>query len=681
VNASGVAQWAANGVALCTATGAQQFCVIASDGTGGAIVAWQDSRAGNDDIYAQRVNALGAVQWTTNGAALCTAALGQMAPEIVSDGAGGAIVAWTDGRSGNNDIYAQQVNVAGVVGWTADGVALCATTGNQHYSAIAADDAGGAIVAWTDGRGAADNIYAQRVNASGAAQWAANGIAVYATTDYQYNPEIVSNGGGGAIVAWEENRKGVLGVYVQRLNALGTRQWATGGVALGVGLMGTGSIALSPDGSNGAIAAWYDYPPGGFNDIFAQRVSALGALQWGATQVSVCAAVDDQRYASLASDGAGGAIVAWRDERNGTSDVYAQLVDRAGRTGWLAPDIAAVHDVPGDQGGQVFLSWDAARADRFMDAAMSHYSIWRSIDAGQAALAVEKGASEIGSLAEFDASAPLGGDPVIRVEEMGALTIYWQLAGTHDALYMEGYGSPVATLFDSSAACSDPHYFQVVAHTTNPQVFWKSDAASGWSVDNLAPCPPVGFAGERNVSPFGLELSWEPNAESDLSFYALYRGLSAGFVPGVGNLLGQLDETGYFDGEWNWGAGYFYKLSAIDINGNESPFALFSPDNLTGDETPTAPAASFLAQNFPNPFNPATRIAFGLAAPANVSLRIYDAAGRLVRTLVEDARTAGNYSELWDGRDSRGAAVSSGIYFYRFTAGTFSETRKMALLR
>ena len=64
-----------------------------------------------------------------------------------------------------------------------------------------------------------------------------------------------------------------------------------------------------------------------------------------------------------------------------------------------------------------------------------------------------------------------------------------------------------------------------------------------------------------------------------------------------------------------------------------------------------------------------------------MSLRIYDAAGRLVRVLVEGARPAGNYAELWDGRDSRGRAVASGIYFYRLSAGSFSETRKMALLR
>jgi hypothetical protein len=104
-------------------------------------------------------------------------------------------------------------------------------------------------------------------------------------------------------------------------------------------------------------------------------------------------------------------------------------------------------------------------------------------------------------------------------------------------------------------------------------------------------------------------------------------------------------------------------------------------EETSGDDTPRAPEATFLAQNHPNPFNPATEIVFGLRAPANVSLRIYDAAGRLVRELAAGQYAAGAYRKIWDGRDANGAAVSSGIYFYRLEAGTFSKTRKMVLLK
>src|SRR5512139_533528 len=91
--AIGLVRWAGNGVALCTATGNQQNPQIAPDGAGGAIVTWQDGRSGGGDIYAQRVRADGTADpgWPAQGVALCTAAFNQTVPQIVTDGAGGAI--------------------------------------------------------------------------------------------------------------------------------------------------------------------------------------------------------------------------------------------------------------------------------------------------------------------------------------------------------------------------------------------------------------------------------------------------------------------------------------------------------------------------------------------------------------------------------------------------------------
>ncbi len=116
--------------------------------------------------------------------------------------------------------------------------------------------------------------------------------------------------------------------------------------------------------------------------------------------------------------------------------------------------------------------------------------------------------------------------------------------------------------------------------------------------------------------------------------------------------------------------------------------AALDPDHwILCDKTELAPAGgdvpSFAAldQNYPNPFNPATTIRFSLTEPAAVSLRIYDAAGRLVRALAEEPLSAGTYARVWDGTDSRGAAVSSGVYLYRLDAGSFSRTRKMILIR
>ena len=88
-----------------------------------------------------------------------------------------------------------------------------------------------------------------------------------------------------------------------------------------------------------------------------------------------------------------------------------------------------------------------------------------------------------------------------------------------------------------------------------------------------------------------------------------------------------------------------------------------------------------LDQNHPNPFNPSTTISFSLSTPSHVSLRIYDASGRYIRTLIDEPCDAGRHEERWDGRDESGRELSSGIYFCRIEAGALSETRKMVLLR
>lgn len=88
-----------------------------------------------------------------------------------------------------------------------------------------------------------------------------------------------------------------------------------------------------------------------------------------------------------------------------------------------------------------------------------------------------------------------------------------------------------------------------------------------------------------------------------------------------------------------------------------------------------------LAQNYPNPFNPQTSIAFSLKQRSAVSLKIYDVAGALVRELVSDTRVAGAYDVKWDARDASGQQVASGVYFYKLNAGSFTQTRKMVLLK
>ncbi|MCP4709456.1 MAG: T9SS type A sorting domain-containing protein, partial [Planctomycetes bacterium] len=94
------------------------------------------------------------------------------------------------------------------------------------------------------------------------------------------------------------------------------------------------------------------------------------------------------------------------------------------------------------------------------------------------------------------------------------------------------------------------------------------------------------------------------------------------------------------------------------------------------------PAAFALEQNFPNPFNPVTAISFAIPRPAEVSLKIYNPAGQLVRILANDqAYQPGYYQLIWDGKNNRGSEISSGVYFYRLQAEGFDAIKQMVLLR
>ncbi|HXV13986.1 MAG TPA: T9SS type A sorting domain-containing protein, partial [Candidatus Krumholzibacteria bacterium] len=92
--------------------------------------------------------------------------------------------------------------------------------------------------------------------------------------------------------------------------------------------------------------------------------------------------------------------------------------------------------------------------------------------------------------------------------------------------------------------------------------------------------------------------------------------------------------------------------------------------------------ATRLEQNYPNPFNPATTIAFSLAEHGRVRVDVFTVSGQRVKTLVDEERGAGSYTDVrWDGTDAGGRPAASGVYFYRLVAGDFSQTRKMVLLK
>jgi hypothetical protein len=139
------------------------------------------------------------------------------------------------------------------------------------------------------------------------------------------------------------------------------------------------------------------------------------------------------------------------------------------------------------------------------------------------------------------------------------------------------------------------------------------------------------------------------------------------FVPPAGNLVLSVVDTANPGGE---GLSISPQFSGTTVG-----------LDVTELESPTLPESFSINQNVPNPFNPNTSIDFAVPKTAHVTVEVYNALGQKVVTLVDETLKAGFKRVEWDGTDSGGNSVASGVYFYRMTSDSFSETKKMMLLK
>ena len=135
--------------------------------------------------------------------------------------------------------------------------------------------------------------------------------------------------------------------------------------------------------------------------------------------------------------------------------------------------------------------------------------------------------------------------------------------------------------------------------------------------------------------------------------------------------------------QFNMAGGVNGLYDVVVFNPGGASAVLSQAFSLTGGVTAAGdtPRKNALLAAYPNPFNPQTTIRYELASRTHVTLRVYDVSGAVVRTLVNGDKAAGSYSLTWNGRDDHGSAVSSGVYFYRISAGSFTDVRKVTLLK
>lgn len=333
----------------------------------------------------------------------------------------------------------------------------------------------------------------------------------------------------------------------------------------------------------------------------------------------------------------------WERFGNSYSNVVKQRVLSTPR-----PAIAAITDVKNDQGAHVRLRFNASPFDYLGSATpITSYSIYRRVQPGLAAVA----AGGARAAAARPAAPPPGPDAVA--------ILGWDFVTSLPANGETGYEVVVSTLADSNTSGIHNATFFVRAATGTPAVFFDSAPDSGHSVDNLPPAPPGAFLGTyaANVT----HLHWSRNDEPDLWYYTIHRGSSAGFTPGPGNLVGTPPDTGYAA---SGPAGGYFKIAAVDVNGNVSGYAVLTPSATVGVGDDGRSLAFAIEGSVPNPARGGRMsIAFTLPGPASATLELLDVNGRRIASRDVGAMGAGRHVvELAQGR-----RLAAGVYLVRLS--------------
>jgi hypothetical protein len=350
VDPNGNLLWGPNGIALGNISG--EAPQIANDGFGNWVIVWEDTEGTWIDLYMQKIDINGNLEWAAEGVALTTINNGvqsirtnsqsyENARFIVPDGEGGVIITWTN-RVGYN-IHAQRVDANGNALWQQNGVVVCGEEGWQTNPSIVSDGSGGAIITWADGRRSStgyfstriDDIYAQRIDIDGQLLWTPGGVPICTASDLsKWYPMIESDGAGGAIIVWLDMRSGstndwgATDLYAQRVAPNGNALWAYNGIALSTQPYYQGDVAIVKQGPNDFIITWLDAQQADFQSyhIYAQKMDVNGNIQWAPNGEPICTVDSFKLWLGMIQDSMGRVILSWYDNRAGYNNIYAQRV-------------------------------------------------------------------------------------------------------------------------------------------------------------------------------------------------------------------------------------------------------------------------------------------------------------------------------------------------------------------
>ena len=310
----------------------------------------------------------------------------------------------------------------------------------------------------------------------------------------------------------------------------------------------------------------------------------------------------------------------------------------------LNPSIVSIADVPNDQGGRVYLSFNRSY---------------------------------------IDSTSFSGGFYTVYREDLINDELTWVSVLSGPAIGETTYTFELMTLKDSTASDYGLTHFKVASIVGEDILY--SDIASGYSVDNIVPAVPTGLNAVASIVENSggwdrvIELQWDGNIDDDFQYFQIERSHNIDFTESV--VVFETIDSYFTDYDIGSNMEYFYRVRSVDDAENMSDYSEIASAIALGTDSELIPTEFALFQNYPNPFNPFTTIQFRVVDPVNVSLNIYDLSGKQIKTLVNSFKNAGKHQVVWDATNNLGQSVAAGMYIYTIQAGDFNQTRKMLLLK
>jgi hypothetical protein len=706
IDKNGNTKFTNNGLQLSVINSEQINPQIIDDGYGGAIIVWQDGRNGNQDIFVQRIDSSGNKLWGNLGKIVFENSSNQYSPQIIKTKQDKFYILCLDMRLGHPNIFGQVIDLDGNLFWGEGGKPVNHLRALRNFKAIA-DENDDLVCVWEDFAFNLEGmIFAQKVDLNGNRLWEFNQDDLrISSSDINIQaqlPDVIQLQNGNYMITWQDNRSGDFDIYGQIILPNGANLLTYEGEYL----EGAAGDDIMPElclsGNQFYMIAWinnnstdsfiktrsfYSDPVnfiqywsqtltiaqqtnGGFNNLNFIPDKAGGALlsfesadaeesniwfakisSYGDKRVGVISnAIINQTQLSVCSDFSDGIIATWSDLRSGDFDIYCSQVDANGVFAAGQHEIGLIADYR--------FNGDASDAAYGNDAT-NYNAILTSDRFGAASSAFEFN----GVFSYLRApSTILLESPTYELTQTAWVYLYdWGINGNSFVPIIMKSDSP-DNAFQYRLALS-PH--TVITSVNN----WLNTV---WQ---------TGFNLNLNEWYMITSVFKEDTVSTYINNeYVGFMVLTGPIMPDNKPLEIGRDVPGTTE--------YFYgKLDDIKIFNRaltyqevKNLYNFGSTTEIEADRYSTTPETFLLEQNYPNPFNPTTKIRYSIPnvgfGLAQTVLKVYDVLGNEVATLVNEEKPAGSYEVTFDASN-----LSSGIYFYKINAGSFSDTKKMILIK